>query len=80
MSSFVVIAIAAFVAVALLMLGLGIKVVARKNGEFRRHCASRDPYTGETNGCVCGKKVACDKKTRYQPLDVNDSMMEEIGG
>ena len=79
MRPFVVIVIAAFVAVALLMLALGIKVLVRRNGEFKRHCANRDPYTGESNGCVCGKNVGCDKKPQYNPLDVNENMMGEIG-
>ena len=78
MRPFAVILIAAFVALVLLMVGLGVKMLVREKGEFKRHCASRDPYTGESNGCVCGKKVTCDKKTRYQPLDVNENMMEEM--
>ncbi|MCR4811560.1 MAG: hypothetical protein K5867_03050 [Bacteroidales bacterium] len=80
MRLFIVIIIAAFVAVGLLMLGLGIKVVTRRNGEFKRHCASRDPYTGESGGCVCANGTACGKKTRYNPLDVNENTMKEISG
>ena len=81
MRLFAVILVAAFVALALLMVGLGVKVLVRKKGEFKRHCASRDPYTGESNGCVCGKRVddRCNSKEKYQPLDVNQNFMDEIG-
>ena len=70
----------ALAAVALLMLGLGIKMVCKKRGEFKRHCSSMDPYTGEGSGCVCGKamKDACGKAVGYTPLEVNDSLMDEI--
>jgi len=80
MRLFAVILVAAFVALALLMVGLGVKVLVRKKGEFKRHCASRDPYTGESNGCVCGKRMdaRCKSKEKYQPLDVNENMMEEM--
>ena len=59
---------------------LGVKVLVRKKGEFKRHCASRDPYTGESNGCVCGKRMdaRCKSKEKYQPLDVNENLMEEM--
>ena len=35
--------------VALMMLGLGIKMLVRKHGEFKRHCSGMDPYTGIGN-------------------------------
>ena len=80
MRLFVVILIAAFVALVLLLIGLGVKMLVRKKGEFKRHCASRDPYTGESGGCVCANGTACGKKTRYNPLDVNENTMKEISG
>lgn len=69
-------------AVALLMAGLGIKMLVRKNGEFKRHCSGMDPYTGESAGCICGKaaNAKCKKAKRYSPLEVNDELMDEIGG
>ena len=65
----------------MLMAGLGVKMLLKRNGEFKRHCASHDPYTGESSGCACGKQrqAACTHgKERYQPLDVNQTLMEEI--
>ena len=81
MQLFLVILVAAFAAVAMLMAGLGVKMLLKRNGEFKRRCASRDPYTGESTGCVCGqhRRAACAPgKERYQPLDVNQNLMEEI--
>ena len=45
----------ALVVVALMILGLGIKMMCRKHGDFKRHCSSMDPYIGEKGACVCGK-------------------------
>ena len=66
--------------VALMMLGLGIKMIFRKNGEFKRHCSSTDPYTGKSEGCICHKaaKAKCNQSKRYSPLEVNDNLMNEI--
>lgn len=62
--------------------GLGIKIIVKKNGEFKRHCSSIDPYTGEQKGCVCASRLddKCSerKKHPYQPLDVNRELMKEI--
>lgn len=71
----------ALVAVALLMAGLGVKMIFRKHGEFKRHCSGMDPYTGKSAGCVCGKaaNAKCKNKERYSPLEVNDNLMEEMG-
>ena len=70
----------AFAAIALLMLGLGIKMIFKKHGEFKRHCSSMDPYTGEGGGCVCGKAMTkrCSQADKYTPLEVNDHLMDEI--
>ena len=67
------------VIVALMMLGLGIKMLFRKNGQFKRHCSSVDPYTGEHAGCVCrqASNVKCKAKERYSPLEVNDNLIAE---
>ena len=63
------------------LLGLGIKVLLKKNGQFKRHCASRDPFTGESPGCQCELSHACDERQRrpYQPLDVNEELLKETG-
>lgn len=70
----------AFGAVALLMAGLGVKMIFKKNGEFKRHCSSMDPYTGKGGGCVCAKaaNVKCHNAEKYSPLEVNENLMKEI--
>lgn len=44
------------ICVALMMAGLGIKVLLRRNREFHRPCANADPKTGRCEHCTCGKK------------------------
>jgi hypothetical protein len=69
----------AAIVVALAVVGLGIKVLLHRNGEFKRPCTSRDPYTGKSN-CQCGKisSERCRHKG-YSPLEVNSEMLDEIG-
>lgn len=51
----IVLAIAVAV-VALMMAGLGVKMLFRKEKEFRRPCANADPKTGHCTNCTCDKK------------------------
>jgi len=70
-----------FVVVAFSFAAIGIKVIVKKRGEFKRHCAGVDPYTGKGNGCICQQKHLCDEKKKhpYQPLEVNEELLKEIG-
>ncbi len=43
-------------AVALLMIALGLKMILRKEKEFKRPCANADPKTGRCANCKCDKK------------------------
>ena len=65
--------------VALMMLGLSIKMLILKHGEFKRHCSSTDPYTGKSAGCICKQatNAKCHNSTRYSPLEVNNNLLEE---
>lgn len=69
------------VIVAFSFAGIGIKMLVKKNGEFKRHCSSIDPYSGERSGCVCGKTVLdkCDSAPHYHPLEINKELLEECG-
>lgn len=49
---FIVLAIAIGV-VALMMGGLGLKMLLHKEKEFKRPCANRDPKTGRCANCTC---------------------------
>ena len=42
--------------VALMMAGLGVKMLLRKEKEFKRPCANADPKTGRCANCTCGRK------------------------
>lgn len=47
----------AVVAVALMMAGLGTKMLMHKEKEFKRPCANADPKTGRCANCTCDKKA-----------------------
>ena len=82
MKEILIVLVCALVAVALAIVGLGIKMFVQKNGEFKRHCSSVDPYTGERSGCVCGKTVFdnCKTSPKYHPLEVNKELLNEVNG
>ncbi|MBP5326373.1 MAG: hypothetical protein J6Y98_00500 [Bacteroidales bacterium] len=82
MKNFFILLLIVFSIVALCFAGLGIKIIVRKKGEFKRHCSSMDPYTGESSGCLCANKIesACNNRKQhpYQPLEVNNELMKEM--
>ena len=41
---------------ALMMAGLGIKMLFKKEKEFKRPCTNADPKTGRCANCTCGRK------------------------
>lgn len=47
----------AIAVVALMMAGLGLKMLFHKEKEFKRPCANADPKTGRCANCTCGRKV-----------------------
>ena len=73
--------VATLTVVLLAFVGIGIKMLLRRRGEFKRACASRDPYTGDGGGCACAAKKVCEERENraYQPLEVNETLLEEIG-
>lgn len=54
MNQIFLVLIASGIVVGLLILGLGIKILIKKGGQFEKSCSSRDPKTGEKIGCGCG--------------------------
>ncbi len=48
--------IIAVAALALMMGGLGLKMLLHKEKEFRRPCANADPKTGRCAHCTCDLK------------------------
>ena len=69
------------IVIAVLLLGLAIagiaiKLLATKDGEFKKTCGSVDPSTGQPLGCVCGDGdggSSCDNKggMKYQTVKVD---------
>ncbi len=51
----IVLAIAVGV-VALMVAGLGVKMLMHKEKEFKRPCANADPKTGRCANCTCKSK------------------------
>jgi hypothetical protein len=45
--------------IALSVAGFAIKILLKKNGEFKKQCSVKDPKTGEYLGCTCNKKNNC---------------------
>lgn len=43
------------VLIALAIAGIAIKMFVLKGGEFKKHCGSVDPKTGQKVPCTCGK-------------------------
>lgn len=41
---------------ALMMGALALKMILKKEKEFKRPCANADPKTGRCANCTCGKK------------------------
>lgn len=51
-----IVLVVAIAVVALMMAGLGVKMLFRKEEEFKRPCANADPKTGRCANCTCSKK------------------------
>ena len=80
--TFLIVLGCAMIAVAFTMAGLGIKMFFIKGAEFKRHCDSVDPKTGERSGCTCGNHSIlhqCKHSEKYHPLEINKELMEECG-
>ena len=55
MNTLTVALIVAIGTVALMMAGLGLKMLLHKEREFKRPCANADPKTGRCAHCTCSK-------------------------
>lgn len=56
---FFVIIFICIILIALSIVGFAIKILLKKNGEFKKQCSVKDPRTGEALGCTCNKKNNC---------------------
>ena len=81
MSTLLAVILISFLLLAVAFAGIAVKIIVKKHGEFKRHCANADPYTGERSGCVCGKLITdnCKDGPRYHPLEVNSELLKEAG-
>ena len=51
--------------IAIALVGIAIKMFAKKDGEFKKACSSVDPKTGKRLGCTCGAEdggESCENK------------------
>jgi hypothetical protein len=51
--------------IGLAFAGFAIKILLKKNGEFKKSCSSVDPHSGERYGCSCGNSdggESCENK------------------
>ncbi|MBR1769864.1 MAG: hypothetical protein IJ748_05330 [Bacteroidales bacterium] len=80
MKEILLILIVSVVLIAVCFLLIAIKMLIKKNGEFKRHCSSVDPYTGERTNCFCGHsnimKSDC-KNTKHSVLEVDTDLLKE---
>lgn len=58
MKTVLTVLIVAVAVVALMMAGLGLKMLLHREKEFRRPCANADPRTGRCANCTCDLKNA----------------------
>ena len=81
--------ILSIIVMAFMMIGLGIKRLFTKKGEFKRPCSNVDPYTGQGGGCLCRQQKTGEKATKgtprcpastkgHTPLEINQEFLEEI--
>jgi len=54
--------IAAVAVLALMMAGLGMKMLMHKEKEFHKPCTNGDPKTGRCAHCTCGRYPNDNKK------------------
>lgn len=60
----------------LALAGLAIKILTKKDGEFKKSCGSVDPTTGSSVGCTCGNPESgdtCENKggMRFQAVRID---------
>lgn len=80
MGTFFAVLIVCIVVLALCMALIGVKILLKKNGEFKRRCASVDPYTGERTGCFCGHSNVLDsdcKNKKHSVLEVDSDLLRD---
>lgn len=55
MKTILIVLCVAIAVIGLMMAALGVKMLFRKEKEFKRPCANADPTTGRCAHCTCGK-------------------------
>jgi hypothetical protein len=81
MKELILIFVAVVIVLALCLGGLSIRILLKRNGEFKRQCASCDPYTRQRYGCVCGKDTIdkpCKNDKKHSVLEINKELLDEL--
>jgi len=79
MKELVLILIVSAVILLICVAMIGIKILVKKNGEFKRQCASVDPYTGERTHCFCGHSNVLTsncKNKKHSILEVDTDLLK----
>lgn len=66
------------VLIAACFLLFAVKILLKKNSEFKRHCASFDPYTGDRTNCVCGNSnvfTSKCKSKKHSVLEIDPDLL-----
>ena len=67
MKTCLIVLIVAVAALALMMGGLGLKMLLHKEQEFKRPCTNADPRTGRCANCTCDLKKKADPASKNRP-------------
>jgi hypothetical protein len=51
---FAIVLLICVVLILFVFVGLGIKLIVKKDGKFEKSCGSIDPKTGKKTSCSCG--------------------------
>ncbi|HPB25543.1 MAG TPA: hypothetical protein PLB59_05735 [Bacteroidales bacterium] len=61
----------AIILLAIAFAGFAIRVIVKKNGEFKKSCSVTDPKTGKPFGCTCGSngkdQTQCENFNEHHP-------------
>ena len=62
--------------IALFFVGMSVRLILLKNGEFKGTCASQNPYLNKEGGTCgyCGKSVSSDTQCGNPDSEVNKVM------
>lgn len=79
MKELLLVLLVCIVVLAICLLLFAVKILLKKNGEFKRQCASFDPYTGERKNCFCGNNNVFTSKCKtkkHSVLEIDPDLLK----